>query len=85
MPRYVLRYVLTWFNSLVTTKSDFFNSLLVGTLKSTLNKRDQTTAARIITKTLRQTQITPVLKCSVFEHFKTTIENQSISLDYYAK
>ena len=54
----------TLVNALVTSKTDYCNSLLHGIPKCTLQKlqRVQHTAARIITKTPRFNHITPVLK-----------------------
>lgn len=54
----------TLVNSLVTSKLDYCNSLLVGISSSNLNKlqRAQNTAARIILRTSRYDHITPVLE-----------------------
>jgi hypothetical protein len=54
----------TLINSLVTSKLDYCNLLLYGSPKYVLNKLQnvQNTAARVITRTLQNCHITPVLK-----------------------
>ena len=76
----------TLVNALVTSKTDYCNSLLHGIPKCTLQKlqRVQHAAARIITKTSRFDHISPVLKELHWLPVHRRIEFKILSLTYKA-
>ena len=76
----------TLVNSLVTSKPDYWNSLIHGTCKNVLQKLQtvQNTAARIITRTSRYSHVTPVLKELYWLPVQNRIEFKIPTLTYKA-